>query len=137
LFAGIGRRDSTSLDIGRRCDPRERQEIVDSRVDSTGVLGKAIAACNRRPSAWLNSISATVYRDARDAIDWIIGDPALDGVIHLAAPGPLPKSRIHAHPSAHCFCALARQRIHIPLPNLGRRGGSAWRIRGIDPLVKI
>ena len=36
--------------------------IVDSRVDSTRVLGEAISRCANPPRAWLNSSTATIYK---------------------------------------------------------------------------
>jgi uncharacterized protein (TIGR01777 family) len=39
-----------------------RKAIIASRVDSTRVLGEAIAKCQRPPRVWLNSSSATLYK---------------------------------------------------------------------------
>jgi len=51
---------------GRSVDCRytraNRRLIMDSRVNSTRVLGEAIAQCVRPPRVWLNSSSATIYR---------------------------------------------------------------------------
>ncbi len=41
-------------------------QIYASRLDSTRVLGAAIAACQAPPPVWLNAASATIYRDAYD-----------------------------------------------------------------------
>jgi uncharacterized protein (TIGR01777 family) len=49
-----------------RYDERHRQEIYDSRLRTTAVLGEAIAGCAAPPAVWINSSSATIYRDARD-----------------------------------------------------------------------
>lgn len=49
-----------------RYDERNRREICDSRLRSTAVLGEAMARCAVPPPVWLNSSSATIYRDARD-----------------------------------------------------------------------
>jgi len=43
-----------------------RQAILASRVDSTRVLGEAIAQCKNPPRAWLNSSSATLYKHTFD-----------------------------------------------------------------------
>jgi len=43
-----------------------RAEIYASRLDSTRVLGEAIAACRRPPRLWINSSTATIYRHAED-----------------------------------------------------------------------
>lgn len=50
---------------GRSVDCRyteaHKREILTSRVDSTRVLGEAVAACTRPPRVWLNSSTATIY----------------------------------------------------------------------------
>lgn len=40
-----------------------KREIIASRVDSTQVLGAAVAACAVPPRVWLNSSTATIYAD--------------------------------------------------------------------------
>src|SRR5687768_4496859 len=52
--------------VNCRYNARNRQEIYDSRLHSTGVLGEAIAACDSPPPVWINSSSATIYRHAED-----------------------------------------------------------------------
>lgn len=51
---------------GRSVDCRynaaNRRLIMDSRIDSTRVLGEAIARCARPPRVWLNSSTATIYK---------------------------------------------------------------------------
>ena len=51
---------------GRSVDCRytaaNRHTIIASRVDSTRVLGEAIARCTKPPRVWLNSSSATIYK---------------------------------------------------------------------------
>jgi uncharacterized protein (TIGR01777 family) len=51
---------------GRSVDCRytaaNRQLIMDSRVNSTHILGEAIVRCAQPPRVWLNSSSATIYR---------------------------------------------------------------------------
>jgi uncharacterized protein (TIGR01777 family) len=52
---------------GRTVDCRyttaNRQEILASRIDSTRVLGMAVAGCQNPPKVWLNSSTATIYAD--------------------------------------------------------------------------
>jgi uncharacterized protein (TIGR01777 family) len=52
---------------GRTVDCRyneaNKREIIASRVDSTRVLGEAVAACAMPPKVWLNSSTATIYAD--------------------------------------------------------------------------
>jgi len=55
---------------GRSVDCRYNQEnkdlIMNSRVDSTRVLGQAVEACQNPPKLWINSASATIYRHSLD-----------------------------------------------------------------------
>jgi len=53
--------------VNCRYHPRNRREIVDSRVESTRVLGQAIASCARPPSVWLQASTATIYAHRYDA----------------------------------------------------------------------
>ena len=52
--------------VNCRYTARNRQAIYASRLQSTVVLGQAIAACASPPRVWLNSSSATIYRHAED-----------------------------------------------------------------------
>jgi uncharacterized protein (TIGR01777 family) len=49
-----------------RYNDKNRRLIHDSRINSTRVVGNAIAKCNNPPKIWINSSTATIYRDARD-----------------------------------------------------------------------
>lgn len=49
-----------------RYHARNRGHILDSRVDSTRVLGQAIARCEAPPPVWLNSSTATIYKHSFD-----------------------------------------------------------------------
>lgn len=51
--------------VNCRYTPENRRQILESRVDSTRILGQAIAACTRPPRLWLNAGSATIYEDTR------------------------------------------------------------------------
>ena len=52
--------------VNCRYDTANRREMMDSRVESTRVIGEAIAACRNPPKLWLNSSTATWYRHAED-----------------------------------------------------------------------
>jgi uncharacterized protein len=52
--------------VNCRYNAKNRQAIYDSRLHSTQVLGEAIAQTSRPPKLWINSSSATIYRDAYD-----------------------------------------------------------------------
>ncbi|WP_205619285.1 TIGR01777 family oxidoreductase [Hymenobacter aerophilus] len=52
---------------GRTVDCRytaaNHHQIMVSRLDSTRLLGRAVAACQQPPKVWLNSSTATIYAD--------------------------------------------------------------------------
>jgi uncharacterized protein (TIGR01777 family) len=50
-----------------RYGPKEREEILRSRVDSTRVVGEAIARAKRPPRVWLQASTATIYAHRYDA----------------------------------------------------------------------
>ena len=50
-----------------RYTEENRQEIMNSRVESTRVLGQAIARCSRPPRIWFQSSTATIYSHRFDA----------------------------------------------------------------------
>jgi uncharacterized protein len=49
-----------------RYNARNREEILQSRVLSTTVLGEAIQKMKRAPRVWLNASTATIYRHSYD-----------------------------------------------------------------------
>ncbi len=53
--------------VNCRYDARNRAEILDSRVNSTWVVGQAIRQCKRPPRVWLQSSTATIYAHRYDA----------------------------------------------------------------------
>jgi uncharacterized protein len=52
--------------VNCRYTEKNKQEIFDSRTDSTKVLGEAVKLLKNPPAVWLNSASATIYRHAED-----------------------------------------------------------------------
>lgn len=48
--------------VNCRYNHRNRAAILDSRVNSTRVLGEAIARCKQPPKLWLNASTATIYK---------------------------------------------------------------------------
>jgi uncharacterized protein (TIGR01777 family) len=52
--------------VNCRYNKKNKQEIIDSRINSTKVLGEAIRLCKSPPSLWINASSATIYRHAQD-----------------------------------------------------------------------
>lgn len=53
--------------VNCRYNTANRREILDSRVDSTRVVGQAIAACRNSPRLWLQASTATIYAHRFDA----------------------------------------------------------------------
>lgn len=49
-----------------RYNPKNRDEILRSRVDSTAILGKALGSLRHPPRLWLNASTATIYRHTYD-----------------------------------------------------------------------
>ena len=52
----------TGRTVDCRYNEANRRAIMDSRVNSTRVIGQAIAQCTLPPRVWLNASSATIYR---------------------------------------------------------------------------
>jgi uncharacterized protein (TIGR01777 family) len=50
------------VSVNCRYHARNRKFMVDSRLNSTRVLGEAIARCANPPPVWLNSSTATIYK---------------------------------------------------------------------------
>lgn len=63
--------------VNCRYHARNREQIIRSRIESTKILGEAIARCELPPAAWLNTSTATIYRHSydrpQDEIDGTIG----------------------------------------------------------------
>jgi uncharacterized protein (TIGR01777 family) len=57
----------TGRSVNCRYNAANRQEILESRVQSTRVLGEAIAAAPRPPRVWLQASTATIYAHRYDA----------------------------------------------------------------------
>src|SRR5665213_2225427 len=56
----------TGKSVDCRYNEANRKAIIESRVDSTRVLGEMIAKCEQPPRVWLNSSSATLYKHTFD-----------------------------------------------------------------------
>ncbi|WP_404285328.1 epimerase [Glutamicibacter arilaitensis] len=52
--------------VGCRYSDAARNEILRSRVDTTRMLHRAVAAAGHPPKLWLNASTATIYRHAMD-----------------------------------------------------------------------
>jgi uncharacterized protein len=49
-----------------RYNEKNKSEILNSRTESTKILGNAISQCKNPPKLWINSSTATIYRHAED-----------------------------------------------------------------------
>jgi len=49
-----------------RYTEKNKKEIIDSRVKSTLLIGKAIQSCTTPPKLWMNASSATIYRHSEN-----------------------------------------------------------------------
>ena len=74
------------ISVNCRYHARNRQLMLDSRLNSTRVLGEAIARCAHPPPVWLNSSTATIYNVLRLSRD---SKPA--GVVADGPPAPREK----------------------------------------------
>jgi uncharacterized protein (TIGR01777 family) len=54
------------VSVNCRYHARNRRQMLASRIDSTRVLGEAVAACAEPPRVWLNSSTATIYKHSFD-----------------------------------------------------------------------
>ncbi|WP_028610811.1 TIGR01777 family oxidoreductase [Paenibacillus harenae] len=52
--------------VNCRYHRRNKEEIITSRTDTTAILGEALSACDNPPPLWINSSTATIYRQADD-----------------------------------------------------------------------
>jgi uncharacterized protein (TIGR01777 family) len=52
----------TGKSVDCRYNERNKKEILDSRLNSTRILGEAIARCIHPPLVWLNASTATIYK---------------------------------------------------------------------------
>lgn len=61
-----------------RYNQTNKNAIYNSRIDSTYILGEAVSNSKKPPTLWINSSTATIYRDeyerANDEYDGILGE---------------------------------------------------------------
>jgi uncharacterized protein len=62
--------------VNCRYSARHRREILASRVDSTRVVGQAIAQAHRPPRVWLQASTATIYAHRHDT-----GNDEMTGIL--------------------------------------------------------
>lgn len=54
--------------VNCRYTEKNKKELIDSRINSVLALGEAIQTLRRPPALWIQSASATIYRDAQDKL---------------------------------------------------------------------
>ncbi|WP_339917065.1 TIGR01777 family oxidoreductase [Yeosuana marina] len=54
----------TGKSVDCRYTEKNKKAIYDSRIDSTHILGLAINLCEKPPKIWINSSTATIYKDS-------------------------------------------------------------------------
>ncbi len=52
--------------INCRHNAENKRQIMDSRIDSTRVLGKAVLACEKPPKVWMNASASSIYKSTRE-----------------------------------------------------------------------
>ncbi|WP_342512087.1 TIGR01777 family oxidoreductase [Sporosarcina sp. FSL K6-1522] len=52
--------------VNCRYTEKNKKVILDSRTETTSILGQALLACKNPPTLWINSSTATIYRHAED-----------------------------------------------------------------------
>jgi len=52
--------------VNCRYNEKNKLEILNSRIETTNILGQAILQCANPPELWINSSTATIYRHAED-----------------------------------------------------------------------
>ncbi|MBT2756902.1 TIGR01777 family oxidoreductase [Mesobacillus foraminis] len=52
--------------VNCRYNEANKNDILNSRIRTTKLLGEAVQACNNPPAIWMNSSTATIYRHAED-----------------------------------------------------------------------
>jgi len=58
----------TGKNVNCRYTEENKADILRSRIDSTRVLGEAVQELNQPPKLWIQSSSATIYRDSKNLL---------------------------------------------------------------------
>ena len=68
-----------------RYNEKNKQEIYNSRIESTSILNEAVLQCKNPPKHWLNSSTSTIYRFSLDKqMDEINGEIGDDFSMNIA-----------------------------------------------------
>jgi uncharacterized protein len=52
--------------VNCRYNEENKRQILESRVNSTKLLGQAVASCSKPPSVWINGSTAALYKESRN-----------------------------------------------------------------------
>jgi uncharacterized protein len=52
--------------VNCRYNESNKKEIINSRLETTKILGESVLSCKNPPQLWINSSTATIYRHAED-----------------------------------------------------------------------
>jgi uncharacterized protein len=52
--------------VNCRYNEANKKEIMNSRLETTKILGESVLSCKNPPQLWINSSTATIYRHAED-----------------------------------------------------------------------
>jgi uncharacterized protein len=52
--------------VNCRYNETNKKEIMNSRLETTNILGESVLSCKNPPQLWINSSTATIYRHAED-----------------------------------------------------------------------
>src|SRR2546422_3008629 len=105
--------------VNCRYNERNRREILESRVDSTRVLGEAIARRNQAPRVWLNASTATIYKHTFDrpmdeATGVIAATPEAKDAFSIEVARPLEQTLNEVHTPATRKVALRTAMVLAP-----------------------
>lgn len=111
----------TGRNVNCRYNEENKREILESRLDSTSVLGTAIRRLKRAPKVWIQSASATIYRHAEDRfMDEVNGEIGEGFSVEVCKRW---EEEFQAQPTPHTRKVLLRTGIV-----LGRGGGVMPRL---------
>jgi uncharacterized protein (TIGR01777 family) len=105
--------------VNCRYNERNRREILESRVDSTRVVGEAIARCKHPPRVWLNASTATIYKHTFDrpmdeATGVIAATPEVKDAFSIDVARAWEQTLTEAHTPATRKVALRTAMVFAP-----------------------
>src|SRR5690606_4406538 len=75
----------TGKSVDCRYTKKNRELIYNSRIESTKILNEAVSLCHQPPKLWLNSSTATIYRNSTDKqMDEYTGEIGNDFSMNIA-----------------------------------------------------